>query len=248
MRSPMTRCVPPQQLIDFRTQKEDHAQTMRSKKPSFSFFTFIKVFIVLSCTYLIFAIFSAGHHSLESAKRMRLMVNGQYIYTCLFVTLTDSSGVSDEDLKPSLPLSDPSSDLYFESSTDYFVHLVIKDISPPNPWKGFSCKGLKPAPGSYNPDKPSSAEAFKLENNAWSVVTDLDIGESDAAVPFLITRNLQARHLMSTAEKPVLKGVPYEDEAIVIIRAGGGGEVLTKRNILWENINPTGLYNKILHP
>ncbi|WFB35738.1 hypothetical protein P3T73_16420 [Kiritimatiellota bacterium B12222] len=224
-------------------------------KFSYALLSTIKVLLVVICTLFVISILILPNvvrrHSLESANRTRLVANGVGIYKSIMAEYEDTRIYSTETTL-AFPLSatkDTEDALEFSNSTDYFAYLVKSEILAVN-WSFFAALKVPAAPGKYDPYHPDeSLESFKPENNAWCVVADLSMEQN--WTPFLITKNLQASQLKASYaedDAPTVKGPPYEDEAIVIIRMGGSGEVMRERNILWKNLNPNKAANSILRP
>lgn len=179
---------------------------------------------------------------IETSPRTRMIANGTSIYKLVFAEIADVQAELYGGSMLALPQSkrnETTPELHFTNSTDYFVYLVTNDILPVN-WSYFAGHKIKSASGKSNPG------TFKSENNAWNAVTDLNV--DDSGTPFLISRNLKEERLLTTSEKPTVEGPPYDNDQIIVIRIGGSGEALKKRDILWENINPTRAENIILTP
>ncbi|WFB35737.1 hypothetical protein P3T73_16415 [Kiritimatiellota bacterium B12222] len=189
--------------------------------------------------------------ALETGTTSRLLANGTGIYKSLFAEIADVQASLYSEATVALPQSsthptDPK--LEFETSTDYFVFLVSNDIISVN-WSYFAGHDIPAAIGKFDPEDLSSIANFKAENNAWVVVADLEV--DDTGSPFLITKNLQGHSLedhFGDEEAPIVTGPPYGKKQLAIIRIGGSGEYMTKRNILWKNINPNETDNLILRP
>lgn len=212
-------------------------------------FSKLELFLCIALTVLAGLIFIPWFtQSTATPNHTRLIANGMGIYRSVFAEIADVQAVLEKNEGVPFPLSHSNTatpNLKFENSTDYFVYLVSNDILPVN-WSYFSGANIVSAPGKFDSGNLVATQNFKAENNAWSVVADLNI--EDFEVPFLITRNLQTDRLRITSKKPILEGPPYDDKRLVVIRIGGSGEVLRKRDIRWGNINPTDAQNLILRP
>ena len=207
---------------------------------------------VLLCTLFVFffLLVPAVTNALEDAEHgPRMIANGMGIYKSVFsVIMMENQATAYDTPLPLSKLNPEYPDLQFENNTDYFVYLVTNDIISVN-WSYFSGQEVPPAQGRYDKDNPESISLFQPENNAWNVVADLTV--DDAGTPFLISRNVQETQLSNAFgvdDAPKLNGTPYGKKAVVVIRMGGAGEAMRKRNILWKNLNPAKADNLILQP
>ncbi|MCC5847101.1 MAG: hypothetical protein JJU29_03325 [Verrucomicrobia bacterium] len=143
------------------------------------------------------------------------------------------------------------SEYYEANSTAYFQWLMSSEVEwLPEDFGLFSGADVPQA---------NSLENFQSENNAWSVVSDVSI-DSASQTPFLVTRNLNESRLVDWQDsgqnrfenlgsgKPGGYVTPYDREYVIVINIGGGGHVLSKRNLNWENLNPASIDNVIMEP
>lgn len=216
-------------------------------------FTLIEMLVVIAIIALLASILvPAVTNALGTANKTRVMSNGRSIYLSIFSTITDVGASGTE-----FYAEDDSTD--YTTSTDYFAWLM-RDLD-----------GTDGAPGQEVLKKdfnmfaaqgvPAAEDLTDFtedgENNAWSVVTEIT-ADSDASNPFLVTRNLNESTLQTwtNADSDRLMNVgtgtyskPYEDTAIIAIRAGGGGDILNERSLLWAQLNPNKLDQvEILEP
>lgn len=101
----------------------------------------------------------------------------------------------------------------------------------------------------------STLEELTPDSNPWVVVADLD-ENSTSGTPFMISRNVNETRLKAwTNEQEPLQNVgvgPYEtpfgDQFLLLVRVGGGSDVLTERQLFWDLLNPNAGTNVILQP
>ncbi len=227
---------------------------MKKHRTSKAGFTAKEMLVTLVCTLiLLFLVFALvlNPRVLINQNNTRLLANGMGIYRSVFTGVTDvaSENFVDPTVLPSSSSNPRNPEFQFANSTDYFKYLVTHDIMHIN-WSYFAGHDIPSAQGKYDPADPNSTEGFQADNNAWCVVANLHVGER-IGTPFLISRNLQGTRLFDDyqeGEAPVLEGPPYGKRTLIVIRIGGSGEAMQKKNILWKNLNPAKANNPILRP
>ena len=102
---------------------------------------------------------------------------------------------------------------------------------------------------------------FTANNNAWSVVTGVHLETSQPNDPFLISRNLNETALIDWAgnKRMAFQNIgargsrseyltPFAEEFLVVINMGGGGTVLSRKDMFWHNLNPNARTHTVLEP
>ena len=213
---------------------------MNVKKTKDSGFTLIEMLVVIAIIALLAAILvPTVTNALDNANRTRSLSNGRGIYQAIFAAHLETINFPPEvSVWPSSTRTNtPDTD-----STMYFRRLIQDDILSPD-FGLFSASGF-----------PAAREltGFSADNNTWKV-TDGATNSSTSQLPFLITRNLTETRLelpVQDATNDVIEpsGDPYDDRALVVVRVGGGGEVIPGRALRWTNLNPAGAENELLAP
>lgn len=173
--------------------------------------------------------------------RTRMLAKGRAIFQSVFAASLEDPSVSPDVFWPS---DDLSSTAYFRRQMQNGA--LSEDFSL------FSAPGVPAA---------TRLAAFSAENNAWSVVSGSHMKQSAAQDPFLISRNLNETALIDWAgdERMALQNIgsrssrseyttPYGDEFLVVVRMGGGGEVIPRSAQRWHILNPNSLAHPILTP
>jgi type IV pilus assembly protein PilA len=215
---------------------------MNVRKTKDSGFTLIEMLVVIAIIALLAAILvPTVTNALENANRTRALSNGRGIYQAIFAAHLETINFPpDETVWPtdqSVGSNTPDT-----TSTGYFTRLIRDDILT----RDF---GLFAAGDFRAARELDGQNGFTEENNAWNV-TQRASNSSSSQVPFLTTRNLANTRL----EDPEGGGnltfdeQPYGDRALVVVRVGGGGEVIPGRALTWRNINPANADNTILRP
>lgn len=212
---------------------------MNLKKTKDSGFTLIEMLVVIAIIALLAAILvPTVTNALDNANRTKSLSNGRGIYQAIFAAHLEMINFPPEDsIWPTSAA--PTSDT---TSTAYFIRLINDEILTED-FGLFSASGIPAA---------RTVATFTEANNAWKV-TDGANNSSASQLPFLITRNLvenilaaPSNDLNTDAVEPT--GIPYEDRALVVVRVGGGGEVIPGRALRWTNINPSAATNALLQP
>ena len=199
---------------------------VKSKK---SGFTLIEMLVVIAIIALLAAILvPTVTNALENANRTRSLANGRGIYQAIFAAHLETINFP---LNPGVwPGEGPET-----TSTAYFARLIREDVLTED-------FGLYSAAG-FNAAR--TVEQFETgRHNTWKVTQDAN-NSSTSQLPFLITTNLVESRLEAPnesleADRIVPEGPPYEDRALVVVRVGGGGEVIPGRALRWTNLNPAG--------
>jgi len=214
---------------------------MNFKKTKDSGFTLIEMLVVIAIIALLAAILvPTVTNALENANRTKVLSNGRGIYQAIFAAHLETINFPPN---PSVWPRDRATEL---NSTSYFTRLLenrdsdgnaIEPILTPD-FALFAANGF-----------PAVRELgdFTEENNTW-LVTAQATNSSSSQLPFLITRNLNATALVDATTVAPTAGDPYADRAIVVVRVGGGGEVIPSRALRWNNVNPTGATDDLLRP
>lgn len=206
--------------------------------------TLIEVLVCIALLLVAAALFIpivSGPRLGDGHTRTRMLANGRGIFQSLFAASLEDLSVSQDMFWPS---DDLSSTAYFRRQME--IGALSEDFSL------FSAPGV---PAAF------SQASFSAENNAWSVVKGVSMKESHAQDPFLISRNLNETALIDWAgdESLSLENIgyrgarseyttPFGDEFLVVVRMGGGGEVLHSNSLLWHILNPNSLTHPILTP
>ncbi len=229
---------------------------MKTKQTQKTGFTLIEMLVVIAIIALLASILiPAVTGALKKAERLKVMTSGKGIYTNIFATVTDVSGYNTVNYYAE------ETNANYSNSTEYFAWLM-RDYDDnngagqilPEDLSVFAVSGVTRA---------ESLTDLEGEDNPWSVVTGIT-AESEAALPFIVTRNLNEDALVDWGTDTTLRPQnvgngtvnttagaykdPYGEDAIIVIRAGGGGEVVVRRNMTWEAINPGSKNNSGVRP
>lgn len=225
---------------------------MQRKMKVSSGFTLIEMLVVIAIIALLAAILvPAVTNALERANRTRMLANGRAIYQSIFEASTGTMVHATENYwAESAPATAYAP---ANTSTGYFAWLMAPEREVLG--RDFALYAAPRVPAA--PDLTTFATAADVStHNAWSAVADVSTS-SPSQLPFIVSRNM-ARNALEAAPAPnaadpqLVFGqapwrFPYEDNAIVVIRmGGGGGEILDTRFVRWGVINPTSLTNVIL--
>ncbi|MCC5845837.1 MAG: prepilin-type N-terminal cleavage/methylation domain-containing protein [Verrucomicrobia bacterium] len=213
---------------------------MNLKKTKDSGFTLIEMLVVIAIIALLAAILvPTVTNALDNANRTRSLSNGRGVYQAVFAAHLETI-----NFPPDVPVwpSSTRTNTPDTNSTQYFRRLIEDDILSPD-FGLFSASGFPAARELTN---------FTADNNTWKV-TDGATNSSTSQLPFLITRNLTETQLVAPStdvntDTVTPAGPPYEERALVVVRVGGGGEVIPGRALRWTNINPAAATNQLLAP
>jgi len=208
--------------------------------------------LFLLAAFLIPAIIPMGPP--HGHQGLRLASNGRRIYMQVFAAATENTGERTNFWAASNPNSTYAN--YEPTSTEYFRWLMTP-YDEDHPKKGagvvqqdfgaFAAPGIEPV---------SSLEEFNAEANPWMVTADLT-ETSPTGIPFMMTRNVNLAQLKDWRpnERQRIESLgngiyedPYGDETLIVVRMGGGSEVLVKKRLLWDILNPTVATNIVLQP
>lgn len=209
---------------------------MNLQKRKDSGFTLIEMLVVIAIIALLAAILvPTVTNALENANRTRVLSNGRGIYQAIFAAHLETI-----NFPP--PVSVWPRDQATEgTSTAYFRRLLEDEDGEPVLTRDFALF----AANGFPPVRELSQ--FEPRNNTW-IVTAQASNSSTSQLPFLITRNLEGNVLVEGTGVAPASGDPYDDRAIVVVRVGGGGEVIPSRALRWNNVNPAGATNQLLLP
>ncbi len=202
---------------------------MNVKKTKDSGFTLIEMLVVIAIIALLAAILvPTVTNALENANRTRTLSNGRGIYQAIFAAHLETINFP---LDPGVWPGQGDE----TTSTAYFARLIREDVLTED-FGLYSAAGFAAA---------RTIDQFEVgRHNTWKV-TDGASNSSTSQLPFLITTNLtetrlEAPNATLEADRIVPEGDPYDDRALVVVRVGGGGEVIPGRALRWTNVNPSG--------
>lgn len=223
---------------DSTLKSETMMNLVKSKK---SGFTLIEMLVVIAIIALLAAILvPTVTNALENANRTRVLSNGRGIYQAIFAAHLETI-----NFPPPIPVW-PRDRAMEQNSTEYFRRLLDNRDSNNQPIEPvlsrdfalFAANGFPPV---------REFQDFAAGNNVW-IVTAQANNSSTSQLPFLMTRNLEGDRLVEGTGVAPASGDPYDDRAIVVVRVGGGGEVIPSRALRWNNVNPAGADNQLLRP
>ena len=205
---------------------------MNVKKTKDSGFTLIEMLVVIAIIALLAAILvPTVTNALENANRTRSLSNGRGIYQAIFAAHLETINFpTDPTVWPTAANGDDTSCAYFARLMDPDAEVLSQDFGL------FSASGFTAA--------RTLAQFETGGHNTWKVTLDAN-NSSTSQLPFLITTNLQENQLAApndtlATDRITPSGPPYEDRALVVVRVGGGGEVIPQRALRWTNVNPAG--------
>lgn len=144
----------------------------------------------------------------------------------------------------------------FENSNQYFLYLidqgVFEEESSRNGIYGniFAPYPLKPTRLPIDPSDPESVAQFTAEHNFWSVVEGVSI-TSPPDNPFIISKNFVEpviRPSRGPDDRPQISKDELDIDYVLYVNMGGAVRRLSGQQITWENLNPTGVRLRVLHP
>ncbi len=144
---------------------------------------------------------------------------------------------------------------YKPTSTDYFRWLMTPfDVNDPAKGAGVLQQDFFPFQGP-GLKAISRLEDLTADSNPWVVVADLS-ETSASGTPFMISRNVNEMQLSEWSQpQPPLMNVgtgtystPHGEEALMVVRVGGGSDVLKPKQFFWDILNPTSATNRVLQP
>ncbi len=217
--------------------------------------TLLEVVVLVAFLFLLASIIIPAVTSpMGTPGYIRLVSNAGGIYKQVFAAATENTGGRTNYWAASVPNTTYAD--YEPTSTAYFRWLMTPyDKAHPEKGAGavqldFSIFHASGLPGVASLDDLSS------ETNPWVVVADLT-ETSTSGTPFLMTRNVNETRLKEWRpnERQALDRLgigtyaePYGKERLLVVRVGGGTEVLEKKRLLWEILNPNAATNRVLRP
>ncbi len=189
-----------------------------------------------------------GHH-----PDSRLRSNARGIYNQIFAAATENTGGRTNYWAATEPNTEFAN--YEPTSTEYFRWLMTPyDIMNPangaealqQDFSAFHAEGLL---------EIRDLSDLTPETNPWVVVADLS-EYSTSGTPFMITRNINEIRLrkwdhVQTPLQNIGTGpfhTPFGGESLIVVRVGGGNEILNQQQLFWDILNPTLATNLILQP
>jgi len=230
-----------------------YRNTPRSRKG----FTLIEMLVVIAIIALLASILiPAITGALARAQRLRLSTNAGGIYKQIFAAATENTGGRTNYWAASTPNTTYAN--YTANSTAYFVWLMTPyDIN--NPANGAEVLQQDfSAFAAPEMDPVSDLTELDADANPWLVTADLN-ETSTSGTPFMMTKNINVTALQTwtNAQTPITTGEipedqtpsdnpPYGREALIVVRVGGGSEVLNEKQMFWDILNPTNADNPVL--
>lgn len=216
--------------------------------------TLPELLVLLVCLLLAASIIvPAVTGSMSTPSYLRLAHDAGGIYTQIFAAATENTTNKINYWPSTQP--DPQYESYSLTSTDYFRWLLTPyDIKYPEKgagvlqqdWSVFHADGL--AEISFLDDLTSVT-------NPCCVVANVSETTS-SGTPFMISKNVnEARLQVWDRPQDPLENVgvrtydlPFGDEMLIVVRMGGGAEVLNRKQFFWDLLNPNQEIFPILQP
>jgi len=219
-------------------------------------FTLIEMLVVIAIIALLASILiPAITGALKKAQLIKLSTNAGGIYKQIFAAATENSGGRTNYWAASTPNTTYAN--YQANSTAYFTWLMTPyDINNPadgaevlqQDFSAFAAPEMDPV---------SDLSEFDVDANPWLVTADLS-ETSTTGTPFMMTKNISISALQTwtNPQTPITIGQIPEDspqvnpplgrEALIIVRVGGGSEVMNEKQMFWDVLNPTNVDNTVL--
>jgi prepilin-type N-terminal cleavage/methylation domain-containing protein len=217
-------------------------------------FTLIELLVVIAIIAILASILiPVVTSALDDAKIANMRDTGVGIYKSIF------AADADDPVFGGNTVVWPGKSDGFESSTDYFVHLVTNDFIESD-YSIFSGPGMLKL-------RTTNVTEFGADANAWGVT--MNVNNKSASIPFLFSRNVDATggKLPKAADgTPLIDNITpeatladgsgrylkFQDKAVVVVTKGGSGIIIKKRNLTdqdtTKNFNPTDLDLEIRLP
>ncbi|MDA0576576.1 MAG: prepilin-type N-terminal cleavage/methylation domain-containing protein [Verrucomicrobia bacterium] len=181
----------------------------RSNRSHLASFTLIELLVVIAIIAILAALLlPAVAKARRSAKMTQTSNNGRGIYMLLFAAEMDAFSVGGGAVYPDSSTANSTS--FFKSNSV----AIFRDVSA----AFFSA-----------PSVPAAADwiSFAAENNAWCI--SKDVGENTPSdTPFMFTKNVSDTTLpvLPTLPSVALESVPFGQEGLVVVTAGGATKKL----------------------
>ena len=129
----------------------------------------------------------------------------------------------------------PTEDDDYNNATAYFTHFVTSKVMSVTV-DFFAARGIQGA-------KTTDHTEFAAENNAWSLVLNLD--DAPEGTPFIFTKNFVSGGSFpaegATISEDDLKGnQPFGSDGLVVVLKGGAAFSLRGQQLKADNFNPAG--------
>jgi prepilin-type N-terminal cleavage/methylation domain-containing protein len=193
-------------------------------------FTLIELLVVIAIIAMLAAILvPAVNRALISAALTQTVSNGSNIYKSAF------AGQMEDVVLGGGYSAWPTEDDDYNNATDYFTHLVTSKVMSVT-FDFFAARGIQGA-------KTTDHTEFEAENNAWSLVLNLD--DAPEGTPFIFTKNYVSGGAFPAEDSMIseedLKGnQPFGSDGIVVVLKGGSAFSLRGKQLLANNFNPAG--------
>ena len=219
-------------------------------------FTLIELLVVIAIIAILASILiPVVTSALDDAKIANMRDTGVGIYKSIF------AADADDPVFGGNTVIWPGRNDGFESSTDYFVHLVTNDFIESD-YSIFSGPGMLKLRTTNLTD---FADQGGGEAVAWGVT--LGVANKNASIPFLFSRNVDktggklpkaseaaplSDSITPESEITSTRFLKFQEKAVVVITKGGSGIIIKKRNLTGpdtvQNFNPTDLDLDIILP